>query len=66
MACACGSGGANIAYRLATSIDGEQTTTYVATLGEVRMARKGGAAVAAVAVPKTEMDEWQAKQDAAA
>jgi hypothetical protein len=67
MACACGGGGsAQLAYRLTSVVDGEQVTWYVATLGEVRKARAGGATLAAVAVKREEMDEWAARQSGAA
>jgi hypothetical protein len=57
---------AQLAYRLTGVIDGEQVTWYVATLGEVRKARAGGATLAAVAVKREEMDEWAARQSGAA
>lgn len=66
MACGCGSGGAGqLAYRLTAVIDGQQVTWYVPTLAAVRDAKRNGT-VAAVAVPKAEMDEWAAKQETAA
>jgi len=67
MACGCGGGGsADLAYRLTSVVDGEQVMWYVATLGEVRKARQGGASLAAVAVKRAEMDEWAARQSGAA